>query len=673
MTKQFVLLPFLVILWGAQTWGQTKHGTWTVNTEDTRIILDIKSNDGLWIRYLGDNLQHWNWARAPIEVSAPDTVRLLGRTQVLHWEFAGALPSSHLDQTVTLVFESHNPEMKWLCTFEAQRGPGPVRQRQSLVNLDTSMITMYNQQCLSLNVSPPPGAATLTNISDDAGYPDSVGVYKEPLTKGFSKVFRISDAQDWIPLFFLQSATRQGLYAGWEWSIGQMNAEKQDTGIMLRAGLGANFKTDLYPRDTFQFPAAYVGAYTGDLDDGGNHLRRYLFNHCIPDMIRNDATYPKVEWNAFAATGKGLGSWDSEEKKYYPLIDDITPLGFEEVVLDIGWWRDYGDPGHIIVDSADWPHGIAAAAGYAHQHKMRFGLYDNEPELLSGEEGKRERYSDLAYLLTDLHADFYRSDATAGSVLKGGYGSGQRAHYDEDYAYWGARGFYEVIDSLIKHFKGFGWENCSAGGGIKDYAAVRRMTVIQNQDTYKPLDARRAFYDASYALHPMQLASLTGSFSQWQASGSVYEFRSSSMGAAYWHPDAPNGGNGGPVWSAKQKADVLQAVNTYKQRLRPLIRKADLYHIFQRPDGVVWDGIEYFDPASHLGAVYIFKPDQRSPKRCAVILKGLHPSRRYRLTFEDHTHNTITMVGKQLLTAGIGLSLPDGEASEIMHIEELKP
>ena len=90
--------------------------------------------------------------------------------------------------------------------------------------------------------------------------------------------------------------------------------------------------------------------------------------------------------------------------------------------------------------------------------------------------------------------------------------------------------------------------------------------------------------------------------------GSVYEFRSSSMGAAYWHPDAPNGGNGGPVWSAQQKSQIKNAVATYKEKLRPLIRNADLYHIFPRPDGIHWDGTEYYDPSAKRGVAYLFKP-----------------------------------------------------------------
>ena len=74
-------------------------------------------------------------------------------------------------------------------------------------------------------------------------------------------------------------------------------------------------------------------------------------------------------------------------------------------------------------------------------------------------------------------------------------------------------------------------EDCHGGGAIKDFGASRRAARIQNQDRYYPIDARRSFYDASFVFPPMQLAALDGSWGEWQASGSVYEFRSASMGA----------------------------------------------------------------------------------------------------------------------------------------------
>ena len=69
-------------------------------------------------------------------------------------------------------------------------------------------------------------------------------------------------------------------------------------------------------------------------------------------------------------------------------------------MIDIDWWSSYGTkPGHIVTDAADWPSGMAAAAKYAHDRGLRFGLYDNQPEPLTSESGKRDRIGEIEFLL----------------------------------------------------------------------------------------------------------------------------------------------------------------------------------------------------------------------------------------------------------------------------------
>ena len=186
---------------------------------------------------------------------------------------------------------------------------------------------------------------------------------------------------------------------------------------------------------------------------------------------------------------------------------------------------------------------------------------------------------------------------------------------------------------------------------------------------YHPIDARRAFWDSSYALHPMQIATLSGSWADWQASGSVYEFRSASLGAPYWHPDAPNGGNGGPKWSDAQKRQIKQAVSTYKTKIRPLVRTANLYHVLPRPDDKAWDGIEYFDPAARKGAVYIFRPGNPDSRQ-VVRLKGLVPKAKYWLWCEDGSIQPHQASGEDLQQAGLAITLPQPYSSDIIFLQD---
>ena len=109
------------------------------------------------------------------------------------------------------------------------------------------------------------------------------------------------------------------------------------------------------------------------------------------------------------------------------------------------------------------------------------------------------------------------------------------------------------------------------------------------------------------------------------------------------------------------------AVSTYETKIRPLVRTANLYHIFPRPDGYVWDGIEYFDPATIDGVVYIFKPNSTENTH-DIVLQGLNANQNYSLTFEDGSNPNVNLPGSLLMTAGINVTLSGTDVSELMFI-----
>lgn len=633
----------------------------SLKTDDTSIILQAINNK-IIIHSLQDTKSNYNWTKKPSVFPLVDTIEINGTSYPTKWELNSVRSAT---DSVRFIFTNKAPALKLISTWQAKSGPGPIRNVISITNNSQDIVTVHKQESIDITVHSS-GTSSITYINDDANWPDSIGVYHHSFANPLTKNLKITEVQDWIPFIIINQNNTKGIYAGWEWSIGRVQIEGDSLKARIKMGNGDQFKTDLAAGETINIPPAFIGAYHGDLDDCSNYFRKYLFNHSMPRLITLDKSYPKVEWNAFAATGKKLGSWDPVESKYYPLIDDIAPLGFEEVVLDIGWWESYGDPGHIITDHVDWPSGIPAAAKYAKDRNMRFGLYDNESENLTTDSGKAERIKDIIYLMNNLDADFYRSDATAGPVASGSYGPQHRAKYLSDIGYWSIKGFYDVIDTLYKTVPGFSWENCSLGGGLKDFGALKRCSKIQNQDVYYPHEARKAFYDATFALHPMQLAGVVGSWEPWQASGSVYEFRSASMGAAYWHPDGPSGLNGGPVWTDEHKAIIKKAVTTYKEKLRPLIRNANLYHIFPRPDNHSRDGIQYYDPVTGKGVVYIFQPQEQAA--APVKLKGIKPNERYIISFEDNSNPPAELTGAELMQKGIMVELKGALSSELMFI-----
>ena len=664
-------LPAVVLPKEAQSQPREK---WMLRTDDTGLSVGVGADQKPYIYELSGP-DGWNWTTKPSVLPLLDRVDVAGARTTPAWTYSKGIVDKSDGVKLTLVFTCADPALELRSVWHAHNGPGPVHLSMFIVNKSDKAATIYEQESLDVRVSGPGRDASAWYVNDDGSSPDQTGVYHDLLAENYRKELGISEGQDYIPLAVIDAGGKQGIYFGWEWSIGRMAVSAHDapSGARVKAGSGDHFKTDLAAGETFEVPPGFIGAYKGDLDDAANSLHRYLFNHSMPAILRKDAGYPKVEWNAFAATGQGQGSWSPTEAKYYPLIDDIAPLGFEDVVIDINWWN--GDTTHKphppVGHATLWPKGMLAASEYAHRHGMRFGLYWNCNSSMTTPAGMQHRKDDAKCLFDKFKIDFYRTDGTDGNVLQTGKaGPGSRAHYAEDLGYWQTKGFYAVMDWLNANVPNFQYENCSGGGRIKDYGVMKRAIRIQDQDVYRPIDARRAFWDSSYALHPMQIATLSGSWADWQASGSVYEFRSASLGAPYWHPDAPNGGNGGPKWSDSQKQQIKQAVETYKTKIRPLVRTANLYHILPRPDDKLWDGVEYFDPLKKTGAISIFRPGS-SESRQVVRLKGLNPKAKYWLWCEDGSIAARQASGEDLLRTGLAINLPQPFSSDIIFLQDV--
>jgi alpha-galactosidase len=261
--------------------------------------------------------------------------------------------------------------------------------------------------------------------------------------------------------------------------------------------------------------------------------------------------------------------------------------------------------------------------------------------------------SHIKRLYDEYKADMWRSDNTAGAVVDSNYKS--------------VKGFYEMLDQLYREIPNFQWENCSSGGQIKDFGAMKRSVKIFSGDAYSIVANRKRFYGGSYMFPPVQLMGHLGTYGGPLEGDVVYWFRSCSMGAPEWIIDAPNGGNGGRKWTDQDKQNMKKAVETYKTRIRPLVRNADLYHILPRPDGKNWDGIQYHDPATGKGVVYLFKPSAVADT-ITLKLRGIESAATYGLTFEDGSNPRMERTGAELAN-GISVTLKGAHVSELIFLD----
>ena len=123
------------------------------------------------------------------------------------------------------------------------------------------------------------------------------------------------------------------------------------------------------------------------------------------------------------------------------------------------------------------------------------------------------------------------------------------------------------------------------------------------------------------------------------------------------------------IWTPEQHETARQAFLTYKQRLRPLIRDARLYHVSDRPDGVHWDGLEYWDPAKNLAMIFAFRGSKHKETSHHFRLAGLDASTSYRLHFEDMSSGDRTVTGSEPMGAGLEVHLPQTLSSELVWME----
>ena len=628
---------------------------WTLATDDTRISLGVTARGDLTIRELSCPAVGRNWISRPVSVELWPVAVVAGQQQALRWRWVKTLEGDRGGKQLAFLFVCDDPTLEAESHWQASPGPGPIQHRLTIRNRSDRPVRIGEQPTFDLDLA---GAAALWSFHSDGITPDPVGVYRQPLATeppGRRYSVRTVPTGEFIPYVVFEADQPHGVYVGLEWSCCRIEtvtlAGEAAPGVRVRAGNRGDLREELAPGQACEIRPGLIGAYRGDLDDAGNRLRRWLAKYRLPEILRQDTGYPKVQWNAFGATGKTPGSWDPVEKKYYPLIDDIAPLGFEEVMIDVAWW-DGSEPDS---DPVDWAAGMKQAADYAHDKGLRFGLYWTDNLDMANPADRQRRAERITRLFREYHADMWRSDCTRGEVIGASFAA--------------TRGFYEMVDTLARQIPNFQWENCSGGGRIKDFGAMSRAVKIFNSDTYSALHVRQAFYDSSYVLPPRQLeghlGSTDGGFRPRGVAGMKYAFRSMSLGAPEWFLDAPNGGNGSEPWTQEEKDAVQACVATYKARLRPLVREADLYHILPRPDGRRWDGIQYYDPATGKGVVYLFKPSAE-PARETIRLKGLDARAMYRLDVEDGTQPPTVKTGQELMESGLVVSLPGTEASELV-------
>lgn len=515
--------------------------------------------------------------------------------------------------------------------------------------------------------------------------------------------------------------TDDGVLLALGWSEGTVETSKEDGNVKTVINFdfsntlgGSEFTTKIPAGTVFEFPPVYILPYDGSIDDGANIFKSWFFDCKVVKILRKNESIP------YTQTDGDFGS-----------IENALKYGLESVKWDYGWWSGipfdasaelyYEGAWTVLADGNDAPNqtheDLAAYGAELDENGINFVTYillhdtvgeDGKPTDEYGEfnslthpewfSNQKHPYSKLAdlgneecveYLKTTLekffknnNVDSWRTDFEPIATY-----SEQENRHDangNDVTYWCTVGFTDIIKHLYETVDGFKFESCNSGGSSKDLHHATLATVFNCDDSANYLSLRKSFYDSSYVIHPAQLQfpcnpdtfnpemSRFSPFIKYETDDETYDFKDAMLDMGFRTVML-----GSPMVSSWTDRTAYFDYYTeyypmYSEKVRPLVREAELYHILPRPDGTNWDGMMYADPDSEKeikGLVFLFKPSAEVADTQNVVLDGLYGDTVYQLTFEDRPEQNCTATGAELMTKGIDVEIKH-IGSELIWITE---
>jgi hypothetical protein len=719
LLSKIVLVPSLFACLGVLAGAQTA----SLGTAQTIVRLKAGTTAPQLLSLQSPGKAQWSNAAAEDLIA---TAEMDGHTVPLVWKLIDG--AEHKDaERVSFTYETQSPHLRLTWEWSAPAATGPLEHRIRIENLDTRELWLPLQPSFRYDWSVPP-TQRLKQIYIDkgAGKPSPIGTHEVELAPGYSwegksSTYASDEApREIIPWFMVERNGEQGdgWYVGVEFS-GRSSLTLERSAGSLRGLVGLNpnpgpFRTRLRPGGTFETPLVFLGAFTGGRDSLGNVLRPWVRQVLMYAGTWKKPDYPLLVNNSW---GSGMAVDEALAKR---MIDDSADLGMEMFALDAGWFRGVGD---WFPNPKKFPHGLASVADEAHRRGLKFGIWvdwaqagtDSQPGALNVDDPKTKdwlvadtppgwkpdefvgRTTDIGvpaakahaqrelermittYKLDMLEHDGYvvtrncsRTDhphapppPDAITVVGGSGVAMPDTSNSSDVSYHAVRSYYDIYSQLRRQHPDLLVEICDDGGRMVDFGSASHGDYFSITDSYDPLSNRQAFYDASQVLPAAMLEDYVEKWPTPRLENFRYMLRSGMMG---WLTVMQNTN----AWTPEQHTAAKREFALYKEKLRPFIRDADLYHISARPDGVHWDGIEYYDGQQQRALVYVFRGSAPGEQAHTFPLYGLQPSRRYRLHFQDGSSSDRTENGHDLMNEGLSITLAVPNSSELVFLDKLK-
>ncbi|HZZ42960.1 MAG TPA: NPCBM/NEW2 domain-containing protein [Tepidisphaeraceae bacterium] len=672
---------------------------WTLSTADTRLTLAI-SNNHPTIAHLQNPTDSHDWIPSNLPIPLMSKVSIDNHEIPLSWTFQSA-QNDRSANTITLLFTNTTPNLTLKSIWRARPGHGPIEHHIEITNQSPHRITLTNQQSLTLSSLQTGDPASFWWINRGGSNASTEGgTFTEPLTPSRDITLN-SDPTNGsapVPWLAIQISNQRGLYVGWEFSaLGALHAHVSTSPQTLDIDLGnpPNFKTDLDPNQTFQVPPAFVGCYTGDIDDGSYTLHRFILEKLRPRIPANYPD-PTLAYNLYLDAG-GNHATESDVLRSVSTCHD---LGFETFMPDAMWFPSTGD---WRWDPARFPRGVTPIEQAVHNAGMKFALWcawtnggiSSDPGALSirgpvahpdwftsdvpptwqpapfsgallclaSPAAKQWALAKTQSLVQNFHLDYLKHDINP--IVTSCSRTDHLHHYGVDTSYYSTRAYYDIQNHLLKSNPSLLLENCSGGGHIKDFGVIQCTHYTVATDTLSNLPDRQSIYDSTFAFPPLLLQAYTydNAYPVQGDAPANFLWRSGMMSA--WQIDPTDTA----TWTDAQRDSVRRSTQIYKSWIRPILAGAKVHHILPRPDGLHWDGMFYYNSSLRHGMLYIFRPDSPIGEQ-SIHLKGLDPKQQYWIWAEDASLSPGIHTGQELMNRGLTITLPHPYSSDLIYVQD---
>jgi hypothetical protein len=722
--RLFAITGILLGLSGPAQIGASQRRFASIRTGDVTLRLLAGKHGPRLVSAMGSDRKLW---RNIMPEPPPATVEVDGTGVAVEWSLVARASVTDRDE-VDFVYECPQPHLRLHWRWIARAHFGPIEHRISIENLSSQEVwlPLVDSMRVAWQI---PKSSDLKHFSVEKGAdtPSAHGTHLATISEGYRWIGRSStyahpvagEDREIIPIEFIYSS--QGMQGGWFAGIefsGRTRIALRHDGDTLQTTLGLNadpamFRTRLSAGGSFETPTVFLGTFTGGIDGAGNQLRPWVRAVLNNPATWNDPQYPLTVSNSW---GSGM---QVDEALALRMMNDTRELGLEMFHLDAGWFRGVGD---WYPDVNKFPHGLAFLSEQAHGRKLRFGLWvdwsqagiDASPGALNVHDPKTNDWlvndvprdwkpeefkgqttdlgvpaahdyaaKEVKRIVEDYHLDMLEHDGylVAQGCTKDDHPHAAPNHSSEsilhdsgfdfvtasnstDVSYHAVRSYYEIYEKLRQEHIGLLLEICNDGGRMVDFGSAAHGDYFSITDTYDPLSNRRAFWDTSYALPPAMLESYIENWPTPQLNNFRYMLRSGMMGWMTIMLDTT-------TWTTEQHLTAKQAFALYKEKLRPLIRDAELYHVSNRPDGIRWDGVEYWNPAKKDGVLYAFRGSTPDESKHAFRLAGLDRNGTYDLHFEDGSSPDRRASGASLMADGLVVELKEPFSSDLIFLTDV--